>query len=751
LTILLLATILLTITFVLVKSSRRTLSKRPTAFGKKIGKNFFINMIEKHIQLITQAIGNKSQRFIENTIELLEEGATVPFISRYRKERTGGMDEVQIRLIKDLIQKYTELEKRRETILKAIDEQGKLTDYLKNKITSTYDSTELEDIYLPYKRKRKTRASVAKEKGLEPLADLIFLQKNIQPEREAKQFLNKNVESLEDALQGARDIIAERISEDPDARNRVRNVFKREAMIRSKLVRGKEEEAIKFKDYFDYEEPLKRCPSHRLLAIRRGEEEGFLRVYVKPEEEEVFYRLTRQFIKSDNGTTEQLELSVKDAYKRLLGPSIENEFRNLSKGKADEEAIHVFAENLRQLLLAAPIGQKNTLALDPGYRSGCKIVCLNERGDLIHHTVIYPHPPQSRQMESKDILHDLIRKYQIEAIAIGNGTASRESESLISSMNLNRSIEVFMVNENGASIYSASDIAREEFPKHDVTVRGAVSIGRRLMDPLAELVKIDPKSIGVGQYQHDVSQTLLKSRLDGVVESCVNAVGINVNTASKHLLTYVSGLGERLAQNIVEYRAENGLFQSRKQLMKVPRMGDKAYEQSAGFLRIRASKNPLDNTGVHPETYPIVKQMAADLNCKVTDLIQNKALRQQLQLRKYITKEIGLPTLEDIMKELDKPGLDPRGKAQSFSFTEGIESIGQVREGMVLNGIITNITKFGAFVDIGIKVSGLIHVSQMADRFVSDPLEVVKLNQQVQAKVIAVDIKRERVQLSLKS
>lgn len=708
-------------------------------------------MIETHIQLITQAIGNKSQRFIENTIELLEEGATVPFISRYRKERTGGMDEVQIRLIQDLIQKYTELEKRRETILKAIEEQGKLTDYLKNKITSTYDSTELEDIYLPYKRKRKTRASVAKEKGLEPLADLIFLQKNIQPEREAKRFLTKDVASLEDALQGARDIIAERINEDQDARNRVRNIFKREAMIRSKLVRGKEDEAIKFKDYFDYEEPLKNCPSHRLLAIRRGEEEGFLRVYVKPEEEEVFYRLTRQFIKNDNGTTEQLELAVKDAYKRLLGPSIENEFRNLSKDTADEEAIHVFAENLRQLLLAAPIGQKNTLALDPGYRSGCKIVCLNERGDLVYNTVIYPHPPQSRHVESKDILHDLIEKYQIEAIAIGNGTASRESESLISSMKLNRSIEVFMVNENGASIYSASDIAREEFPTHDVTVRGAVSIGRRLMDPLAELVKIDPKSIGVGQYQHDVNQTLLKSRLDGVVESCVNAVGINVNTASKHLLTYVSGLGERLAQNIVEYRAENGLFKSRKQLMKVPRMGDKAYEQSAGFLRIRASKNPLDNTGVHPETYPIVKQMAADLNCKVTDLIQNKALREQIQLRKYTTKEIGLPTLEDVLKELDKPGLDPRGKAQSFSFTEGIESIGQVREGMVLNGIITNITKFGAFVDIGIKVSGLIHVSQMADRFVSDPMEVVKLNQQVQAKVIAVDIKRERVQLSLKS
>ena len=707
-------------------------------------------MTAKHIQLITKAIGNKSQQAIENTIELLNEGATLPFISRYRKERTNGMDEVQIGLVKDMMQKFQELEKRRESILKAIEEQGKLTDELRFKIEKTYDSTELEDFYLPYKRKRKTRASVAREKGLEPLANLIFEQKNIKVNQQAKKFLNEEVKSLEDALQGARDIIAEQINEHQDARNRVRNIFRRQATVKSKLVRGKEEEGAKYKDYFEYEEPLKNCPSHRLLAIRRAEDEGILRVYVKPEEEEVLHRLDRLFIKQDNETAEQLELAIQESYKRLLCPSIENEFRNSSKEKADEEAIQVFAENLRQLLLSAPLGQKRVLALDPGFRSGCKVVCLNERGDLVKNTAIYPHPPQSNIFEAKNKIYELVHDYQIDAIAIGNGTASRETEKFIRDIDFQKSIEVFMVNESGASIYSASAIAREEFPKHDVTVRGAVSIGRRLMDPLAELVKIDPKSIGVGQYQHDVNQPLLKKRLDTVVESCVNSVGVNVNTASKHLLIYVSGLGERLAQNIVEYRAENGAFHSRTTLKKVARMGDKAFEQSAGFLRIRDGKNPLDNTAVHPEAYHIVKQMAKDLNCSVSDLIKNPLLRKNIQLRKYITPTIGLPTLEDIMKELNKPGLDPRGEAQSFHFTEGINTIGDVKTGMVINGIVTNITKFGAFVDIGVKESGLIHVSQMANRYISDPLEVVKLNQHVEARVMSVDLARKRIQLSLK-
>ncbi len=707
-------------------------------------------MTAKHIELITAEIGDKSQRFIENTIELLKEGATVPFISRYRKERTGGMDEVQIGKIKELIEKLSELEKRRESILKAIEEQGKLSDFLRKKIEKTYNPTELEDLYLPYKRKRKTRASIAKAKGLEPLAIAIFDEKNINLDKISKKFINEEVKNIDEALQGARDIIAERINEDQDARNRVRNIFKRHATIRSKVVRGKAEEGAKYKDYFDYEEILKRCPSHRLLAIRRGEEEGILRVSVKPEEEEPLSRLERQFIHTDNATAVQLELTIKDAYKRLLAPSIENEFRNLSKEQADEEAIQVFAENLRQLLLGSPLGQKRVLALDPGFRSGCKLVCLNQHGDLIKNTAIYPHPPQSQSFEAKETLLALVHRYKIEAIAIGNGTASRETERLVNSINFNKNVEVFMVNESGASIYSASAIAREEFPNHDVTVRGAVSIGRRLMDPLAELVKIDPKSIGVGQYQHDVNQSLLKKRLDAVVESCVNTVGVNVNTASKHLLTYVSGLGEKLAQNIVDFRAENGDFQSRKTLKKVSRMGEKAYEQCAGFLRIKNGKSPLDNTSVHPESYHIVEKMAKDARTTVHDLINNKTLRQNIQLRKYITDQVGLPTLQDILKELDKPGLDPRGKAQTFSFTEGINSIDDVREGMMINGIITNITKFGAFVDIGIKVSGLIHLSQMANRYVSNPLEIVKLQQHVEARVIGVDKNRGRIQLSLK-
>lgn len=707
-------------------------------------------MIAKHIDLISEAIGVKSVRHIESTIELLKEGATVPFIARYRKERTGTMDEVQIAQVKDLVQKYEELEKRRESIISAIEEQGKLTDYLRGRLEGTYDATELEDLYLPYKRKRKTRATIAKDKGLEPLADLIFGQKAISVEKAAKAFLTGEVSSIEEALQGARDIIAETINEDQDARNKVRTVFKRQAVVQAKVVRGKEEEGSKYKDYFEYDEPLKNCPSHRLLAIRRAEDEGILRVSVKPEEEEVLLRLNKQFIQQGGETAEQLELAVKDAYKRLLGPSIENEFRNLSKEKADEEAIQVFAENLRQLLLGAPLGQKRVLALDPGYRTGCKVVCLNEQGTLLTNTAIYPHPPQSDMFNAQRILKNLVTDYQIEAIAVGNGTASRETERLVQGIDFGRKVAVFMVNESGASIYSASEIARDEFPNHDITVRGAVSIGRRLMDPLAELVKIDAKSIGVGQYQHDVNQPLLKKRLDAVVESCVNSVGVNVNTASKHLLTYVSGLGEQLAHNIVEYRDTNGAFKSRKSIMKVARMGSKSFEQSAGFLRIRDGKNPLDNTAVHPETYPIVEQMAKDLGCTIGDLIKDKSLRQQIRLPKYVTESVGLPTLQDVMKELDKPGLDPRGAAQSFEFTEGINGIGDVREGMIINGIVTNITKFGAFVDIGIKVSGLIHVSQMANRYISDPMEVVKLEQHVQAKVIGVDEGRQRIQLSLK-
>jgi len=708
-------------------------------------------MITKHIQLIAGEIGVKQQRNVENTIELLKEGATVPFISRYRKERTGGLDEVQIAKIKELIQKFEELEKRRESILKTIEEQGKLSDFLRKKIEQTYSSTELEDLYLPYKRKRKTRASKAKEKGLEPLADVIFQQKNIALEQEAKRYLNDQVKNIEEALQGARDIIAERINEDTEARTTVRNIFNRKATIRSKVVRDKEALGIKYRDYFDYEEALKRVPSHRLLAIRRAEEEGILRVYLRPEEESVFYHLDRQFIKYDGSTAEQLELAVKDAYKRLLGPSLENEFRNLSKDKADDEAIYVFAENLRQLLLAAPLGQKRVLALDPGFRSGCKVVCLNERGDLVANTTIYPHQPQSDSYGAKKKIYQLAKEFKIEAIAIGNGTASRETEEFVRKIDFDSPVNVYMVSESGASVYSASETAREEFPNHDVTVRGSVSIGRRLMDPLAELVKIDPKSIGVGQYQHDVNQTLLKSRLDNVVESCVNSVGINVNTASKHLLTYVSGLGEKLAQNIVDYRAENGLFKSRAALKKVPRMGAKAYEQAAGFLRVRNAKHALDNTAVHPESYHIVEQMAKDLGSSIPNLIKDKELRKQIPLRNYTTATVGLPTLQDIVSELGKSGLDPRGEAETFSFTPGISDINDINEGMIISGIITNITKFGAFVDIGIKVSGLIHVSQMADKYVSDPLEVVKLQQQVEAKVIGIDIPRKRIQLSLKA
>ena len=706
-------------------------------------------MSTTHTILITKTL-NLPKQSVENTIKLLDEGATIPFIARYRKEVTGSLDEVAIGDISTHLKKIKELEKRKETILHAIEEQGALTDALKKRIHETWDSTVLEDIYLPFKKKRKTRGATAKAKGLEPLATLLAQQKIQQIDLEAKKFLNDQVPSIEEALAGARDIIAEWVNENEEARNKVRYIFKKAATIKAKVARGKEETGIKYKDYFDFEEPLKRCPAHRLMAIRRGEEEGFLRVSIKPEEEEVLYKLEQQFIEGNGAASKEVKLAVQDSYKRLIQPSIETEFRNITKELADKEAIGVFAENLKQLLLAPPLGELRTLALDPGFRTGCKIVCLDENGYLLQNTAIYPHPPQSDRIGAVNALKKLVQQYDIQAIAIGNGTAGRESMSLVKDIDFGRSVEVYMVNENGASIYSASATAREEFPDQDVTVRGAISIGRRLMDPLAELVKIDAKSIGVGQYQHDVHQGMLKESLDRVVESCVNAVGVNVNTASKHLLTYVSGLGPTLADNVVQYRKENGAFSNRKQLKKVARMGAKAFEQCAGFLRIKDAKNPLDNTAVHPESYPIVEQMAKDLNCSVKELISDKNLQKQLNLSAYTTDKIGLPTLKDIVKELDKPGLDPRGKAKSFDFAQNIKTINDLSEGMVLPGLITNITNFGAFVDIGVKQDGLVHVSQIANKFVKNPADEVKLQQQVKVKVLEVDISRNRILLSMK-
>ncbi|MFK7773043.1 MAG: Tex family protein [Saprospiraceae bacterium] len=703
-----------------------------------------------HLNIISKDL-NLPQSKVINTIKLLEEGATIPFIARYRKEVTGSLDEVNIGDIKTQLDKLNEIEKRKETILKAIEEQGKLTDDLKRRIQDTFNSTELEDIYLPYKQKRKTRASVAKAKGLEPLADVIFSQNNHRIEELAEQYLTDEVESIDDALQGARDIMAEWINEDEVARQKVRYAFEKDARLSAKLVRGKEEEAIKYKDYFKFEQPLHNCPSHRLLAIRRAEDEGFLRVNIAPEAEEVLYRLEREFLENGNGSaTNQVKEAMEDAYKRLLQPSIETEFRNKSKESADADAINVFTENLKQLLLSPPLGQKRVLAIDPGFRTGCKVVCLDESGALLKYSTIFPHPPQSKEYEAVADIKHLVDKYQIDAIAIGNGTAGRESLAVFQQVDYGRPVEVFMVNENGASIYSASEIAREEFPDQDITVRGSVSIGRRLMDPLAELVKIDPKSIGVGQYQHDVNQTKLKESLDRTVESCVNNVGINLNTASKPLLTYVSGLGPTLAKNIIEYRTENGLFKSRAELKKVKRMGDKAFEQAAGFLRIREAKNPLDNTAVHPESYAVVKQMAKDLNCSVEELIKTESLRKQIDLKKYVTDQIGLPTLTDIAKELEKPGLDPRGSAKSVEFSKTIKTIEDVNPGMILTGVINNITNFGAFVDIGIKQGGLIHISEIANRFIKNPAEVVSLNQEVKVKVLEVDLQRGRIQLSMK-
>ena len=690
-----------------------------------------------------------SEKQISSTLHLLGEGATIPFISRYRKEATGGLDEVQIEQIKEQHDKLCDIAKRKETILGTITEQGKLTAELEKRINDTWNPTELEDIYLPYKPKRKTRAEAARQKGLEPLATLLLLQRENNLSARAASFVKGEVKDVEDALKGARDIIAEQVNEDERARNAVRNQFSRQAEINAKVVKGKEEEAAKYRDYFDFSEPLKRCTSHRLLAIRRAEAEGLLKVSITPDDEACIERLERQFVRGNNECSEQVSEAAIDAYKRLLKPSIETEFAAQSKEKADEEAIRVFTENLRQLLLAAPLGQKRVLAIDPGFRTGCKVVCLDAQGNLIHNENIYPHPPVNKPGEAASKLRKMIEAYQIEAISIGNGTASRETEDFINRQTFDRQIPVFMVSEQGASIYSASKIARDEFPDYDVTVRGAVSIGRRLMDPLAELVKIDPKSIGVGQYQHDVDQTKLKKALDQTVENCVNLVGVNLNTASSHLLTYISGLGPQLAQNIVNYRVENGAFNSRKELMKVPRMGAKAFEQCAGFLRIPGAKNPLDNTAVHPESYHIVEQMAKDLKCTVDELIANKELRQKINISDYLTPTVGLPTLQDILQELDKPGRDPRKTIKVFEFDKNVRTINDLREGMILPGIVGNITNFGAFVDIGIKENGLVHLSQLAERYISDPTEIVSIHQQVMVKIINVDTDRKRIQLSM--
>ena len=687
---------------------------------------------------------------VDNTLSLLAGGATIPFISRYRKEATGGLDEVQIGEIKDRNDKLCELAKRKETILSTIGDQGKLTDELRKRIEQSWDATEVEDIYLPYKPKRKTRAEAARQKGLEPLATLLLLQRENHLDNRLPAFVKGEVKNEEDALKGARDIIAEQVSEDERARNQLRNQFSRQAVITSKVVKGKEEEAAKYRDYFDFSEPLKRCSSHRLLAIRRGESEGLLKVSISPDDEECAGRLEQMYVRGNNECSRQVSEAVRDAYKRLLKPSIETEFSALSKEKADEEAIRVFAGNLRQLLLAPPLGQKRVMGVDPGYRTGCKIVCLDAQGALLHNETIYPHPPKNEYAQASRSIVKLVEQYQIEAIAIGNGTASRETEQFITSQRYDRKLQVFVISEDGASIYSASKTARDEFPEYDVTVRGAVSIGRRLMDPLAELVKIDAKSIGVGQYQHDVDQTLLKKSLDQTVESCVNLVGVNLNTASRHLLTYISGLGPVLAQNIVDYRTKNGPFSSRKELLKVPRMGMKAFEQCAGFLRIPQAKNPLDNSAVHPESYPIVEKIAKDLNCTVDELIKSKELRSRIDIKKYVTQTVGLPTLTDIMQELDKPGRDPRQQIQVFEFDKNVKTIEDLAEGMELPGIVNNITNFGCFVDIGIKENGLVHVSQLANKFVSDPTTVVSIHQHVRVKVMSIDQERKRIQLTMR-
>jgi len=702
----------------------------------------------KNIALIAKRLGLHEWQ-VENTIRLLDDGATIPFISRYRKEMTGSLDEVKLLHIKDEYTRLKDLDSRRESVIKSIVEQDKMTPQLQEKIESAVTMAELEDLYLPYRPKRRTRATIAREKGLEPLARLIMEQKETDPERLAEEFINDSVADSGEAVAGAGDIIAEWINEDQTARMRLRNLYDREAVIWSKSVKGKETDGIKFRDYFDWSEPLRKCPSHRLLAMRRGEEEGFLRLAILPDEDNATAILDSLFVKGRNKSSEIVASSVRDSWKRLLAPSMETEFRNISKEKADEEAIAVFADNLKQLLLASPLGEKNVLAIDPGYRTGCKLVCLDRQGGLLHNETIYPHPPQNETAMSVKKILTLVSAYKIEAIAIGNGTASRETEDFIKWIKFDRDIQVFVVSEAGASVYSASKVARDEFPDYDVTVRGAVSIGRRLMDPLAELVKIDPKSIGVGQYQHDVDQQKLQNSLDEVVSSCVNAVGVEVNTASMHLLTYVSGLGPQLAQNIIDYRSENGAFRSRKELMNVKRMGAKAFEQSAGFLRIRNAENPLDSSAVHPESYHVVEKMARDLGCDIKELMSDESRRKDISLEKYVTPSTGLPTLKDIMEELAKPGRDPRSKIREFSFAD-VHSMEDLVPGMIVPGIVTNVTKFGAFVDIGIKQDGLVHISNMSNSYVSDPSKIVKLHQHVKVKVLDVDIDRKRIQLSMK-
>ena len=702
----------------------------------------------RNILLVAKKLGLHDWQ-VENTIRLMDGGATIPFISRYRKEMTGSLDEVQLMHIKEEYERLKDLDNRKETVIKSIEEQEKMTPELRKRIDNAVTMSELEDIYLPYKPKRRTRATIAREKGLEPLAILILDQKENNPALKAEGFLNDDVATIEDALTGASDIIAEWINEDEKARKQLRYLFDKEAVIYSRVVKGKESEGIKYSDYYDWSEPLKKCPSHRLLAMRRGEDEGFLRLSLEPDEQHALDILNSIFIKGRNNSSEIVSGAVKDSWKRLLSSSMETEFRNISKEKADIEAINVFAENLRQLLLGSPLGEKNVLAIDPGFRTGCKVVCLDRQGNFIHNETIYPHPPQNETAMSIKKILSLVNAYKIEAIAIGNGTASRETEEFIKWVKFENDIQVFVVSEAGASIYSASKTARDEFPDYDVTVRGAISIGRRLMDPLAELVKIDPKSIGVGQYQHDVDQQKLLKSLDDVVMSCVNAVGVEVNTASKHLLTYISGLGPQLAQNIVDYRAENGPFMARKELLKVKRMGEKAFEQSAGFLRIRNAENPLDASAVHPESYHVVEKMSKDLGCELKELITDENKRKEIKLEQYITPVTGLPTLKDIIQELAKPGRDPRSKIKEFSFAD-VHSLEDLSEGIIVPGIVTNITKFGAFVDIGIKQDGLVHISNLSRSYVSDPSTVVKLHQHVMVKVIAVDIERKRVQLSMK-
>ena len=714
-----------------------------------------------------------SQKFVEATLALLDEGCTIPFIARYRKERTGGLDEVQIAAISDRYEKLLDIQKRKETVIKTISDLDKMTPELQERINQCWDATEIEDIYLPYKPKRRTRAQVAREQGLEPLALLLMKQRERDPEAAAAKFAKGDVDSVESAIKGAQDIIAEVVSENEKSRQQLRNAFTRQAVITSKVVRAKADtdEAAKYSDYFDWSEPLKRCSSHRLLAMRRGESEGILRISISPNDDEALERLKHHYVYGNTPCGRLVAEAIDDGYKRLLKPAIETEFAAQSKEKADEEAIRVFAENLRQLLLGAPLGQKRVLGIDPGFRTGCKVVCLDAQGNLLHHDVIMPHPPVNKRTEAAITLQRLIQKFQIEAISIGNGTASRETDSFVKDVLAGKynvaadskpskakaddknapTPQVFVVSEAGASVYSASKVARDEFPNEDVTVRGAVSIGRRLMDPLAELVKIDPKSIGVGQYQHDVDQTKLKHSLDQTVESCVNLVGVDLNTASQHLLMYVSGLGATLAKNIIDYRREHGAFTSRAQLLKVPRLGPSAYQQCAGFLRIHNAKNPLDGTAVHPESYPIVQQMAKDQGCTVADLIHNKEKREALELPRYVTADVGMPTLTDIMAELEKPGRDPRQQLEAFEFDKNVSTIDDLVEGMVLPGIVTNITNFGAFVDIGVHHDGLVHISQMANRRIAHPLDVVKLHQHVQVRVTEVDHRRQRISLSMKN